>query len=130
MTATRDRNALHIAGDSLTVIPRGLDKVWGVRRRVNIPLSSITEVRIERDPHRVPMGWRGPGLDIFWKLVGTFHPGNERHYWNYAGPGEALNLRLDDSQYFRELYLSVGNAEAALQRISDALLDQHAPGTG
>ena len=125
-----NRNSLCIDGGTLTVTPRGLDKVWGVRRRVVVPLSNITEVRIERDPHRVPMGWRGPGLDIFWKLVGTFHPGTERHYWNYAGPGEALNIRLDGSQYFQELYLSVGDTEAALQLLRDALADHESRGVG
>lgn len=115
------RNTLRIEGGSLIVIPKGWDKLWGVRRRLAVPLSTITKVSVESDSHHVPTGWRGPGLDAFGKLVGTFHPRGERHYWNYSGAGDALSIRLDGSEHFYQLYLSVDDAQEAKSLISKAM---------
>lgn len=116
-----DRNNLRIENDALTVVPRGMDKVWSFRRQVVVPLSSISEVSIEPLPLRVKRGWRGPGLDTFTKLSGTFHPAGERHFWNYSGPGEALTIRLNGSHHFHQLYLSVDDAGAWRDRIIEAI---------
>ncbi|RGE22428.1 hypothetical protein D1J51_04190 [Leucobacter sp. wl10] len=91
-----------------------------------VPLASIAEVRVEPRPHRVPRGWRGPGLDTFVKLSGTFHPRGERHYWNYSGSGEALSIRLDGSQHFNQLYLSVDDAAEARRLLSEAVASMRA----
>jgi len=118
-----DRNRLRITPGALTVVPRGLDRLWGFRRLITVPLGSIRDVSVEYSPLRVPQGWRGPGLGLFLKSVGTFHPDGERHYWNYAAPGEALSIRLDGTQHFHQLHLSVADAEASRRWILDALGD-------
>lgn len=115
------RNVLRLADSLLTVVPRGLDRVWCCRRMVVVPLASIAEVRVEHSPARIPIGWRGPGLDFLGKLCGTFHLNSERHFWNYSGTGEALGIRLSDDQYFRWLYLSVGDAEGVRRALLDAI---------
>ncbi|MFT4157573.1 MAG: hypothetical protein QM630_06555 [Microbacterium sp.] len=76
---------------------------------------------IEPHPYRVPTGWRGPGLDVLGKLSGTFHPARERHFWNYSGSEEALSIRLDGSQHFHQLYLSVDDAEGCRKRLREAV---------
>ncbi|KIP51825.1 hypothetical protein [Leucobacter komagatae] len=116
------RNRLEINPEALVVVPRGLDKVWGFRRRVVVPLAHITDVAIEHRPHYVAKGWRGPGLDGFGKLVGTFHPNKERHYWNFSGSGSVLTVGIAGGDPFHRLYLSVEDAEASLALISEALL--------
>lgn len=120
-TAVTGRNDLGIDGDSLVVVPRGMDKLWGFRRRVVVPLARITDVAVERNPHRVPMGWRGPGLDAMGKLVGTFHPEKQRHDWNFSGRGNVLTVGIAGGEPFDRLYLSVDDAEAARVLISGAL---------
>ncbi len=105
----------------LTVTPRGMDRVWGFRKQVQAPLGRITNVSIEHDPHRVPTGVRAPGLDFMGKLCGTFHVNGERHYWNYSGTGEALEIELADGQHFRRLYLSVADAEEAQRTLRNAV---------
>lgn len=116
-----DRNALSIVDRALVVVPRGLDRVWGLRKRIVVPLSRITAVEVERRPHYVPMGWRGPGLDAFGKLTGTFHPNGERHYWNFSGSGVVLMVAIDGGAPFDRLYLSVADAEASSAMIQEAL---------
>lgn len=112
-----DRNALTIAGGTLIVAPRGMDRVWGFRRQIVVPLASIRDVQVERNPHRVPSGWRGPGLDAG-KKCGTFHPAGERHYWNFSGRGEVLMVAIRGGKPFNRLYLSVADAEAARKMIA------------
>lgn len=58
------RNDLELAGPHLIVTPRGLDKVWGFRRRLIFPLERVESVGIEPRPNRVAAGIRAPGLDI------------------------------------------------------------------
>ena len=124
---TVSRNTLTIDGDDLVIVPRGLDKLWGFRRRIVVPLSRIVEVRVEERPHHVPKGWRGPGLDTGWKLSGTFHPHGERHYWNFSGIGPALNIKLDGSGRFSQLYLSVGDAEQTHKWLAGAAAAHRGP---
>jgi len=120
------RNALEIEDGMLLVVPRGFDKIWGFRGHIAVPLSSIVAVAVESVPFRIAPGWRGPGLDVFGRLVGTFHPAGERHYWNYSGTGAALSIRVDETQKFRQLFLSVDDAESARQMLSEAIEAQPA----
>lgn len=116
------RNTLKIEGGNLIVIPTGWDKFWGFRRQIKVRLSSITEVSVETDPRHVPIGIRAPGLYGFGKCVGTYYTKRERHYWNYSNAsGVALSIRLDGSEYFRQMYLSVEDAEEAKRLISNAM---------
>lgn len=116
-----DRNQVRIEGDQLVVLPRGLDRLWGFRSRIVVPLASIEEVRVEPNPFKIATGWRGPGLDVGNKLVGSFHPRGETNYWNCSGSGGALNIRLDGTQKFNQLYLSVADAQATGQIVSEAI---------
>lgn len=117
-----NRNTLRIESGDLVIQPRGLDRIWGFRKEVALPLASIASVSVEKRPHKVRRGLRYPGTDAYWKISGTFHPNGERHYWNYAGTKEALTIRLDGSQHFNQLYLSVPDALEAQQSI-EATLD-------
>lgn len=120
-----DRNALEISANTLIISPRGLDRIWGVRKRIEIPLTSIANVSVESNAHRIPTGWRGPGLGLPWKLSGTFHPNRERHYWNFSsafGSPEVLSIRLDGTQHFHQIHLSVSDPAKWCQRINAALV--------
>lgn len=116
-----DRNAVRVVGDALVVTPRGLDKVWGFRRRVIVPLARITEVAVEETPHAVKRGLRAPGLDVYWKRSGTFHPDSGRHYWNQAGSGPVLSIEIAGGKPFDRLYLSVPDPASTRDRVEAAV---------
>lgn len=124
-----NRNALRIENGVLTVTPRGLDRLWAFRKHVTVPLTSITDVRIEHKPHRIPTGWRGPGLDAMGKLCGTFHPNGERHFWNYSGTGSVLSVVLADDQHFQQLHLSVEDAEISKSMLWEAVTESGSEGS-
>lgn len=115
-----DRNTLSVVEGALVVVPRGLDRIWGFRRRVVVPLERITNVEIERRPLQLSPGWRGPGLDVGIKKSGTFHPRGQRHYWNVSGRGPALRVDIAGGKPFDRLYLSVADVELACRTVSEA----------
>lgn len=114
------RNTLRIDGDTLTVIPRGFDRFWGFRNRIDVPLARITRVRVHPGTRGLTLGWRGPGLDTGRKRVGTFHPGGERTYWNTSGPGAVLEVVVAGGTPFHRLYLSVADPETQRSAIAAA----------
>lgn len=110
-------NVLMLSSSSLTVIPKGTNRLWCFRSRVEVPLIDVERAFVEDDPHGVTRGLRWPGTQFFgWWVAGTFHPNNEKHFWNYAGKAPALAIQLSPRAEFRMLYLSVDDAatEAAL----------------
>lgn len=101
------------------VSPRGMDKVWGFRRQIVVPLRNIDRVEVEQNPHQVRRGYRAPGLDVYWKRSGTFHPDGERHYWNQSGNGPLLVIVIAGGLPFDRLYLSVADPEAAREMLME-----------
>lgn len=89
--------------------PRGLDKIWGFRRQIVVPLQKIDRVEVEQKPHQVRRGLRAPGLDTYWKRCGTFHPDGEKHYWNQSGNSAVLVIYTSGGMPFDRLYLSVAD---------------------
>lgn len=119
-----DRNTLQVVDGDLIVSPRGLDKMWGFRRQIAIPLQKVDRVEVEQKPHRVRRGLRAPGLDVCWKRCGTFHSDGERHYWNQSGSGALLVVYISGGAPFDRLYLSVADpASARKMLIGEAKLD-------
>ena len=110
-------NVLMLSSSSLTVIPKGANRLWCFRNRVEVSLADVERVFVENGPHGVTRGLRWPGTQFFgWWVAGTFYPKDEKHFWNYAGKAPALAIRLSRRAEFRMLYLSVEDAatEAAL----------------
>lgn len=116
-----NRNTLRVENDTLTIIPKRLDRVWCFQKEVVVPLAAITSVAVDPHPHKVRRGLRFPGTDAYWKICGTYHPNGERHFWNYAGTKEALTIRLDGTQSFDQIYLSVSDAEQSRRVLSAKL---------
>lgn len=114
-----DRNALGISNGNLIVKPRGLDRLWGFRKQIVVPLDRIERVEVELHPRAIRRGLRAPGLDAYWKRSGTFHPGGERHYWNQSGSGPVLVVVIAGGDPFARLYLSVADAESAREMIAE-----------
>lgn len=112
-----DRNILQVIDGNLIVTPRGLDKMWGFRRQVVVPVQKIDRVEVEQKSHQVRRGLRAPGLDAYWKRCGTFHPDGERHYWNQSGNGAVLVIYISGGAPFHRLYLSVADPADAREMV-------------
>ncbi|MEP7307034.1 MAG: hypothetical protein ABJA98_16090 [Acidobacteriota bacterium] len=97
----------------------GLDRLWALRSRIDIPLTHITHA--EFDPEQVGRWWHG------WKVLGTDVPGlfaagtfyyhGELVFWDVRDPAKTIIVSLAHERY-KKLILEVEDP----QRIVNLLL--------
>ena len=108
-----------IAGGVVRFEIEGLDKLWSLKSRLEIPLSHIRGVRL--DPE-VARGWwhgiKAPGTSLPGVITaGTFYQHGKRVFWDVHDPEHTLIVELADERY-DELIIEVADPArtiAALQ---------------
>jgi len=93
----------------------GLDQLWALRSRLEIPLAHITDVTV--DPDQVGRWWHG------WKLFGTELPGlfaagtfyyhGELVFWDVRDPEKTVIVSLDHERY-KKLIIEVADPTAVV----------------
>ena len=113
---------VELAEDTLIVHVRGMDQLWALRSRLEIPLSHV--VGAQADPQEAQWWWRGtriggthmPGVIT----AGTFYQEGERVFWDVHDPEKTVVIRLKDERYAR-LVLEVEDPPATVAAIQEAL---------
>src|SRR2546423_13988369 len=84
LAATRGVNlTLTVAEGRLIVQPRGLDVLWTLRRRIEIPLERVTEVRVAPRTEAPPVMLRLKGVHLPGAIIaGTYRNGEHRTLWD------------------------------------------------
>jgi hypothetical protein len=113
-------NDVTINGDRLVVEPRGLDKVWSFRRRIDVPLTHVVGATYDPGANDEPKGLRRPGLRVPSKASGTFVKDGERTYWNVSRPASTVVVELRDERLAR-LVLTVDEPRSLVSRINEVL---------
>jgi hypothetical protein len=100
----------------------GLDKLWALRSRLEIPLTHV--VNAEFDPDQVGRWWHG------WKLMGTDVPGlfaagtfyyhGELVFWDVHDPARTIIVSLDHERY-KKLIVEVAEPETVVTHLQTAL---------
>ncbi len=100
----------------------GLDQLWALRSRVEIPLTHITGADV--DPTQVGKWWHG------WKLLGTDVPGlfaagtfyyhHELVFWDVRDPNKAVIISLNHERY-KKLIIEVDDPAEVVGLIRAAL---------
>jgi hypothetical protein len=113
---------LTIRGDRLKVQVRGLDRLWAMRRRLDVPLASVRSARVD---HTVARGlWKGvsaPGTHIpGFIIAGTFYQDDERIFWDVHRPDRAVVIELSGHRYDR-LVVEVGDPEGVVEMLESAI---------
>ena len=117
------RNDVTLTGDRLVVEPRGLDRLWGLRRKIEVPLSQVRGATYDPEAFYAGKGLRAPGLALpNRKWVGTFFRDGQRTYWNVRRGGQTVVIELDPRAPFMRLYLSVEDGRALVDRINAAVI--------
>lgn len=111
-------NTITLTDTHLVIEPHGLDKLWSLTSRLEIPLAHVKGATHDPGMKDEPKGWRGPGLRLGDKLSGTFHAGGERQFWNVSGYERAVVIELDPSEHFTRLILSVDDPEQIVAAIN------------
>ena len=111
-----------IEGNSAVFEVQGLDKVWSLRSRLEIPLSHIVDVYIDREP---AMGWfqglKMGGTDIpniF--RAGTFYQEGEWVFWDVRHPEKTIVVDLSHETY-KKLIIEVADPDAEIRKLKAAI---------
>ena len=113
---------VELAEDTLIVHVRGMDRLWALRSRLEIPLSHV--VGAHADPQEAQWWWRGirsggthiPGVIT----AGTFYREGERVFWDVHDPEKTVVIRLQDERYAR-VVIEVEDPPATVAAIQEAL---------
>jgi len=113
---------ISIAGDRVHMDVEGIDKLWSLRSRLDIPLAHIRSVRIDPDAAR---GW-WHGLRIMGSNIpgiltaGTFYQKGGVVFYDVHDPERTIVLELAHETYER-LIIEVQEPEAARKTIEKAI---------
>ena len=114
---------VELAEDTLSVHVLGMDRLWALRSRLEIPLSHVSGAEAAAE---VARGWwqgiRSGGTHVPGVLTaGTFHQEGERVFWDVHDPEKAIVIRLRDERYAR-LVIEVEDPPATVAAIQEALV--------
>jgi hypothetical protein len=111
-----------VEGDTAIFEVEGLDKLWSLRSRLEIPLTHITDV--EQDSSQASGWWHGlklggtnvPGLFT----AGTFYQHRELVFWDVRHPENTIIVSLEHEHY-KKLIVEVENPAATTAQLRHAL---------
>ncbi|GAA1654552.1 hypothetical protein [Actinoplanes couchii] len=112
---------VRIDGSTLVVEVRGLDKLWALKSRLEIPLVNVSGATADPGIDREPKGLRAPGAHIPGVITaGTFHRDGEKVFWDVKNPQNAVVIALRDETYAR-LVVEVADPRATVALIEGAI---------
>ena len=111
-----------IEGDRAVFAVEGLDKLWALRSRLEIPLAHITDV--ESNHEQVGRWWHGfkiagtdmPGLFA----AGTFFFHGELVFWDVRSPADTIIVSLNHERY-KKLIVQVADPDATIATLRAAM---------
>jgi hypothetical protein len=112
---------VELTDDALIVHVRGLDRLFALRNRVEVPLSHV--VGAEADPEEARKLWHGVRAGGTWVpgfvTAGTFYQSGERVFWDVHKPENTIVIRLKEEQFGR-LVIEVEDPETTVARVNEA----------
>src|SRR5215203_946870 len=114
---------VELTEDALIVHVRGMDRIFALKSRLEIPLSHVLGAKADPEiAHPAP--WKSLRLtatQIPWVVTaGTFYQEGERVFWDVHDPKKAVVIRLSDERYAR-LVIGVENPPATVAAIQRAI---------
>ena len=113
---------LTVRGDRLRLQVKGLDRLWAMRSRLDIPLTSVRSARV--DPKVARGLWKGvsaPGTHIPGLIIaGTFYQDDKRIFWDVHDPQKTVVIDLVGQRY-DQLIVEVHDPESVVKMIESAI---------
>ena len=79
---TGDLARVEVADDELIIRPRGLNRLWALKSEVRVPLSQVSDVRVDVPRRSLPSGFRVPGTYVPGLIqAGTYRRRGETSFW-------------------------------------------------
>jgi hypothetical protein len=113
---------VELAQDALIVHVEGMDRLFALRSRLEIPLTHVAAA--EADPQEARRRWHGIMERGIWVpgsiTAGTYYQEGELVFWDVHDPQKTVVIRLKDERY-RQLVIEVEDPEATVARINEAV---------
>ena len=113
---------VEIDGSMLVVHIRGIDRLWALATKLEVPLAHIAAVDVDvPDARDAWHGWRMGGTNVPGVITaGRFVHHGSWTFWDVHDPGKAIAIRLHDERYGR-LVIGVEDPTATAAVIDAAL---------
>jgi len=114
---------VELTEDALIIHVRGLDRIFALKSRLEIPLSHVLGAEVDPKLGH-PEWWKSLRLtatQIPWVVTaGTFYQEGERVFWDVHDPEKVIVIRLSDERFAR-LVIGVDDPPAAAATIQGAI---------
>jgi hypothetical protein len=114
---------ISVRGDKLRLQVKGLDRLWAMRSRLDIPLGAVRAARV--DPEVARGLWKGvsaPGTHIpGFIIAGTFYQDDKRIFWDVKDPEKTVVIELVGQRY-DQLIVEVSDPQAAVALVEGAMV--------
>lgn len=95
-------NQVKFINQALVVTPRGLDKLWSLKKSLTIPLAHLVGATIDPGILHDFKGIRAPGAAIPGHYyAGTFYLAGEKTFFNVKRGSQPVVVQLRDEDYVR-----------------------------
>ncbi|WP_030265343.1 hypothetical protein [Streptomyces sp. NRRL B-24484] len=112
---------LSVVDDTLIVEVEGLDKLWALRSRLEIPLANVRGATADPGIVHESKGLRMGGTHLPGVITaGTFRSQGEWVFWDVHNPAGAVVVELADERYSR-LVVEVADPRAAVALVEAAM---------
>jgi len=114
--------SIDVTDDSLVVHIEGMDKLWSLKSRLEIPLANVVSAASASAEARNWLhGIRVGGSHVPGVITaGRFYSDGQLVFWDVHDPDKAIGIELRDERYAR-LVIEVADPEAEIRRIARAV---------
>ena len=116
---------VELTRDALVVHVQGMDRLWALKSRLEIPLAHVVGAEVDpeiaREWHK---GIRAGGTHVPGVITaGTFYQEGERVFWDVHDPDKTVVIHLKDERYAK-LVIEVENPHTTAVAIQGALSEE------
>ncbi|GLX50057.1 hypothetical protein Shyhy01_30070 [Streptomyces hygroscopicus subsp. hygroscopicus] len=106
----------------LTAEFQGLDKLWTLKSRLEIPLAHVRGATHDPGIAREPKGIRVAGTYFPGVITaGRFRHHGERLFWDVKNPDKAVVIELADAESYDRLVIEVDDPRATVALIEQSI---------
>ncbi|MFI1565361.1 hypothetical protein ACH4ZX_20300 [Streptomyces sp. NPDC020490] len=101
---------------------QGLDKLWTLKSRLEIPLTHVRGATHDPGIAREPKGMRVAGTYFPGVITaGRFRHNGERLFWDVKNPDKAVVIELADGESYDRLVIEVDDPRATVALIEQSI---------
>ncbi len=107
-----------VTGEVLVVRPRGMDKLWCVSNRVEVPVSTIRTISVERQSSLSQPWLKFPGAFLPGIIrAGSYGLGDERSFWDVRRAEWVLVIECEPDGPYYQVVLELPDPQATARRL-------------